>query len=106
MAIDSIRLLTDSAAQLWRNLAASGPIDALPTSASFEEWLAAAPRQHLAQADEQSLRRDYRRLLTLIEELETLVRSRSRALELVQIRLSEPEPPHPPPQTTKPAISA
>lgn len=96
MAIDSIRLLTDSAAQLWRNLATNGPIDSLPAGASFEEWYAAA-RKPLDQAAEQSLRRDYRRLLTLIEELETLVRSRSRALELVQSRLSEPDSPQPPP---------
>lgn len=104
MAIDSIRLLTDSAAQLWRNLATNGPIDSLPAGASFEEWYAAAARKPLDQAAEQSLRRDYRRLLTLIEELETLVRSRSRALELVQIRLSEPDSPQPPP--TRAANSA
>lgn len=104
MAIDSVRLLTDSAAQLWRNLATDRPIDSLPAGASFEEWYTSSHRPPLDQAAEQSLRRDYRRLLNLIEELETLVRSRSRAIELVQIRLGEPEPPQPPP--TRSVISA
>jgi hypothetical protein len=81
MAIDSIRLLTDSAAQLYRRLSAVHPIgvDERP----FDEWFGVAGQQ-LDQAEEQALRRDYRRLVTMIDELETLVRSRLRALDLVR----------------------
>ena len=89
MAIDSVRLLTDSAAQTWRRLARYTPLEALTASASFDEWLGGAERAALDAAEEQALRRDYRRLLNLIEEIETLVRSRARALELVQARLSD-----------------
>jgi DNA gyrase/topoisomerase IV subunit A len=89
MAIDSVRLLTDSAAQIWRRLANISPIEELCASECFDEWISAANRARLDQAEEQSLRRDYRRLTTLIEEIETLVRSRTRALELVQIRIAE-----------------
>jgi molybdopterin-guanine dinucleotide biosynthesis protein A len=91
MAIDSVRLLTDSAAQIWRRLARFTPLAALSASESFDEWLGAANRAALDPAEEQALRRDYRRLSNLIEEIETLVRSRARALELVQARLAEDE---------------
>ncbi|NJN17675.1 MAG: hypothetical protein HC822_16065 [Oscillochloris sp.] len=89
MAIDSVRLLTDSAAQIWRRLADYSPIEALSHSSSFEEWLDSSVRTRLGPAEEQSLRRDYRRLINLIEEIDTLVRSRDRALELVQTRIAE-----------------
>lgn len=89
MAIDSVRLLTDSAAQIWRRLARYSPIEALSASECFDEWIGVADRAGLDEAEEQSLRRDYRRLTNLIEEIETLVRSRSRALELVQTRIAE-----------------
>jgi len=92
MAIDSVRLLADSAAQLWRQLAPFSPIEALSSSECFDEWLGAAGRASLDAAEEQALRRDYRRLSTLIEEIETLVRSRARALDLVRARIDELEP--------------
>jgi hypothetical protein len=81
MAIDSVRLLTDSAAQLWRRLDQIRPMAAPRSDDGFEAWLGVA---QLDQGEEQALRRDYRRLLTLIDEIGTLVRSRSRALELVR----------------------
>ena len=87
MAIDSIRLLTDSAAQLYRRLSGLRPLDA--ATRPFDEWVGATrPSDH---AEEQVLRRDYRRLVTIIDELETLVRSRPRALELIRERAAEPE---------------
>lgn len=88
MAIDSIRLLTDSAAQLYRRLSTVKPVEA--AGDPFDEWLSPASRR-LDQAEEQALRRDYRRLVTMIDELETLVRSRTRALALVRERAAEPE---------------
>lgn len=91
MAIDSVRLLTDSAAQIWRRLARFSPLEALCASESFDQWIGAAEHAALDAAEEQALRRDYRRLTNLIEEIETLVRSRARALELVQARLSDEE---------------
>jgi hypothetical protein len=89
MAIDSVRLLTDSAAQLWRNLSRYSSIELLTSSDCFDDWIVAAAPPSFDKAEEQSLRRDYRRLLTLIDEIETLVHSRPRALELVRARLSE-----------------
>ena len=83
MAIDSVRLLSDSAAQLWRRLNLVRPLDTPGADDCFERWIGPAPIQ-LPQADEQALRRDYKRLLTLIEEIETLVRSRDRALAIVR----------------------
>jgi hypothetical protein len=84
MAIDSVRLLSDSAAQLWRRLSLVRPIEAPDDTPGFDVWLAAPGRAPIDQAEEQALRRDYRRLLTLIEELEVLLRSRARAIELVR----------------------
>lgn len=81
MAIDSVRLLTDSAAQLWRRLEQIRPMAAPGNNDGFDEWLGAA---RLDQGEEQALRRDYRRLINLIDEISTLVRSRARALDLVR----------------------
>lgn len=89
MAIDSVRLLTDSAAQIWRGLSRYSSIESLTTSDCFDEWITAAAGTSLDRAEEQSLRREYRRLTTLIDEIETLVRSRSRAIDLVRVRISE-----------------
>ncbi|WP_129627744.1 hypothetical protein [Candidatus Oscillochloris fontis] len=84
MAIDSVRLLTDSAAQIWRGLSRYSSIEALTASECFDDWIRAnRPQTPLDHADEQALRRDYRRLMTLIDEIETLVRSRSQAIRLV-----------------------
>ncbi|NNJ13489.1 hypothetical protein EKD04_024495 [Chloroflexales bacterium ZM16-3] len=90
MAIDSVRLLTDSAVQIWRGLSRYSSIESLTASDCFEDWITTtSPSVALDRAEEQSLRREYRRLTTLIEEIETLVRSRSRALDLVRSRIDE-----------------
>lgn len=88
MAIDSVRLLSDSAAQLWRRLSLVRPLETPGEAPGFDAWFAAADRIPLDPAEEQALRRDYRRLQTLIEELEVLVRSRARAVELVREQAS------------------
>jgi hypothetical protein len=91
MAIDSLRLLTDSAAQIWRSLSRYSSIESLTASDCFDDWIgASAPGRPLDRVEEQSLRREYRRLTTLIDEIETLVRSRSRAIDLIRSRISEP----------------
>ncbi len=84
MTIDSIRLLTDSAAQVWQRLSAIHALEPCIGSASFDDWL--GPMEYLAfdQAEEQALRRDYRLLANLLAELETLVHSREQALALVR----------------------
>lgn len=87
MAIDSVRLLTDSAAQLYRRLSAVRPLEG--AGGPFDEWFGPGPIG-LDHAEEQALRRDYRRLVTMIDEIETLVRSRPRALALVRERAAEP----------------
>lgn len=90
MAIDSVRLLTDSAAQVWRSLSRYSSIEALTTSECFDDWIGTTPSgAPLDCAEEQLLRRDYRRLTTLIDEIETLVRSRSRAIDLVRTHIAE-----------------
>lgn len=94
MAIDSIRLLTDSAAQLYRRLSALRPIEG--AGGPFDDWAGTSARQ-LEPIEEQSLRRDYRRLVTIIDEIETLVCSRPRALELVRERAAAPDLPAPAP---------
>lgn len=91
MAIDSVRLLADSAAQLWRRLGSVRPLASISGSDGFDAWISAAGQPKLDHAEEQALRRDYRRLANLIEELETLVRSRARALELIRTRIAEEE---------------
>lgn len=92
MAIDSVRLLSDSAAQLWRRLSLVHPLETPDVSPGFDAWIAGEHRP-LDQAEEHALRRDYRRLVTLIEELEVLVRSRARAVELVREQAAQGEPP-------------
>jgi hypothetical protein len=89
MAIDSVRLLSDSAAQIWRRLNLVRPLEIPADSAAFESWLGADVQPALDHAEEQALRRDYRRLLTLVDEIAFLVRSRPRALELVREQLGE-----------------
>lgn len=93
MAIDSVRLLSDSAAQLWRRLNLVRPLETPDDGSSFEAWIGPGGQKQLDHAEEQALRRDYRRLLTLLEELEILVRSRSRALELVREQVAQGELP-------------
>ena len=84
MAIDTVRLLTESAAQIWQRLSPYGSIEALPSQEGFDAWLQLAqPRPSLDHTEEQALRRDYRRLCEILTEIEALVRSRPRALELV-----------------------
>ncbi|NJM08863.1 hypothetical protein HC891_25695 [Candidatus Gracilibacteria bacterium] len=87
MAIDSLRLLTDSAAQIWQRLSHFSPIEVLQNSDCFEDWIHAVERvPPLDHTEEQLLRREYRRFLEILTEIETLTRSRTQALELVRAR--------------------
>jgi len=90
MALDSIRILTTSAGQLWQRLGTYGTLEALPSCSSFEEWLRSAGHPgSLNQIEELQLRRDYRQLYRLLTQIETLVHSQSLALELVRSRADE-----------------
>ncbi|NTV64487.1 MAG: hypothetical protein HGA65_13250 [Oscillochloris sp.] len=90
MAIDSVRLLTDSAAHVWHGLSRYTSIETLTASECFDDWIRTTiPTLTLDRAEEQSLRREYRRLTTLIDEIETLVRSRTRAIDLIRSRIDE-----------------
>ncbi|GIW91814.1 MAG: hypothetical protein KatS3mg109_2246 [Pirellulaceae bacterium] len=82
MTIDSVRLLTDSAAMLWRRLSQFGSLDLLARRVSCDDWLATM-QSSLSTADEQAIRRDYRRLTRLLTELEMLTRSREQAITLI-----------------------
>ncbi|MCU0494485.1 MAG: hypothetical protein MUD01_23095 [Chloroflexaceae bacterium] len=88
MAIDSIRMLADSAGQLWHHLRRYGPGDRLLTSEHVEAWLQHCPTPPDPLA-EQQLRREFRRLHTLVRELEVLLHSRSRALDMIVERAGE-----------------
>ncbi|MCG8348502.1 MAG: hypothetical protein MI924_12080 [Chloroflexales bacterium] len=90
MAIDSVRMLTDSAGQLWQRLSSFGTIETLVSSDCFDDWIQYSDRvASLNQIEEQAMRRDYHRLNNLLADIETLVRSRHRALELVRARAAE-----------------
>jgi hypothetical protein len=84
MAIDSVRLLTDSAAHVWRRLSAIHSLEAFIGGACFEDWLGPAPSPPFNQAEEQALRRDYHLLANLLTELESLLHSREQAIALVR----------------------
>jgi hypothetical protein len=83
-------MLTESAAQIWQRLSGFNSLETLPTCDGFEVWIShQQPRPALDQTEEQLMRRDYRRLCEILTELETLVRSRSQAIELVRTRVAE-----------------
>lgn len=84
MAIDSVRLLTDSAAHLWRRLSAIRSLEPAVGNACFDDWLGPTDAAVFDQAEQQALRRDYHLLTNLLTELETLLHSRERAIALVR----------------------
>lgn len=90
MTLDSIRILSVSAGQIWQRLGNYGTLETLPSSPDFEHWCCNTENTgSLNQIDELQLRRDYRRLYRLLSQIETLVHSRSLALELVRSRAHE-----------------
>lgn len=85
MALDSIRLLTDSAKYLWQRLGNYGALEALPTSRGFDDWVRSeSGLDSLSQIEVLQLKRDYHRLHGLLIQIEALVHSRSRVVELVR----------------------
>lgn len=90
MVLDSVRILTDSASHLWQRLVGYGSLETLPTSSDFEDWAGSmrCPGM-LNQIEELQLRRDYRRLRSLLIQIAALVHSQSRALELVRTQADE-----------------
>ncbi len=87
MAIDSVRILTDSAGQLWQRLDTYGSLDVLSTGNSCDDWLHNVSLvRPLTRVEELQLRRDYLRLYCLLTQIEILVKSKIRAVELVRDR--------------------
>lgn len=84
MAIDSVRLLTDSAAHVWRRLSAIHSLETFSGGGCFEDWLGPVTSPTFDQAEEQALRRDYHLLANLLTELGSLLHSRERAIALVR----------------------
>lgn len=80
MSIDSARLIRDSAAQIYWRLHHIHPLD--DAGLEFDEWLAGADLPDRAEL--QALRREYRCLMHLLDELAALVHSRTRALDLIR----------------------
>ena len=92
IALDTIRMLTDSAAHLWQRLDQYAPLDNFPQRGTFSDWLAGAvPNLHLDIAEEQQLERDYRRLCSLVDQLAQLLRDEADVLAAVHARLAEQE---------------
>ena len=102
MAIDTIRVLSESAAHLWNRLQSYGSLERLLVCECFEDWREpevppttvsvthpATVVPATASFDEALIRRDYRRLRELLLELEMLVRSRERTMELVLANVHE-----------------
>lgn len=87
MAIDSVRILADSAGHLWQRLDTYGPLDIIPTGNGCDDWLREISQvRPLNRVEELQLRRDYSRLYCLLTQIEILVKSKSRAVELVRAR--------------------
>ncbi|MFV9503302.1 MAG: hypothetical protein AB4911_01920 [Oscillochloridaceae bacterium umkhey_bin13] len=84
MSIDSVRLLRDSAAQIYQRLNHIHPLD--DAGIEFDQWLdGAAPAD---RAELLALRRDYRRLMQILDELAALGASRTQALALIRDQAS------------------
>lgn len=78
-------MLIDSAAHIWQRLEQHARIEARPVRSGLETWIAKGAT-HLADAEALQVRRDYRRLCSLLDQLETLLHDEPRALAIVRDR--------------------
>ncbi len=87
MTINSMRILVDSASQLWQRLATYGMADLLDTSSEDDACLRTMiDLAALPQIEALQLRRDYHRFYHLLHQIEALGYSKAVALELVRTR--------------------
>lgn len=93
-------MLINSAACLWQNLEQYAALELRPQRSELETWLSKGnSAQALDENQVWQLRRDYRRLCSLLDHLETLLRDDGdEAVEAVRARLAE--------QARNPAITS
>lgn len=90
LALDPTSMLIDSAAKLWQHLEQYAALQTRPQRCAFDEWLADVPATlHVDAADEQQLQRDYRRLCSLLDQLELVLRDGSYALKVVRAHVGD-----------------
>ena len=93
IALDPVSMLIDSAAHLWSRLERHASLDNRPQQSGLDTWLALGSTDALDAAELLQLRREYRRLCSLLDQLVTLLRDEPRALQAVRTRLeTQPAP--------------
>ena len=89
IALDPTSMLIDSAAKLWQHLEQYAVLQTRPQRSAFDEWLAGVPvTLGIDVAEAQQLQRDYRRLCSLLDQLELVLRDGSYALTVVRSHLA------------------
>jgi hypothetical protein len=88
IALDTVSMLIDSAAHLWQRLEQYAPLSARPQRSSLDSWLDTIPADRRA-ADSLQVQRDYRRLCSLLDELEALAIPGASAREAIQARIAQ-----------------
>lgn len=81
-------MLIDSAAHLWQRLERYAPLSTRPQRSALESWLDTAPAPQRA-ADTLQVQRDYRRLCSLLDELEALTPPNATPLAAIQARIAQ-----------------
>lgn len=91
LALDPVAMLINSAACLWQELEQYAELDVRPERSELDTWLAKGTyHQSLDPNHIWQLRRDYRRLCSLLDHLETLLRDDGEeAVEAVRARIAE-----------------
>jgi hypothetical protein len=91
LALDPVAMLLNSAACLWQELEQYAELDVRPRYSALDTWLAkGAYQQGLDPNQIWQLRRDYRRLCSLLDHLETLLCDDGKeAVEAVRARIAE-----------------
>jgi len=81
-------MLIDSAAHLWQRLEQYAPLSSRPQRSALDAWLANAPAsRHVA--DTLQVQRDYRRLCSLLDELEALTPPSAAPLAAIRARIAQ-----------------
>ena len=81
-------MLIDSAAHLWQRLQQYAPLSTRPQRSALDSWLATIPPAQ-RPADTLQLQRDFRRLCSLLDELEALAIPGAAAVAAIQARIAQ-----------------
>jgi hypothetical protein len=88
IALDTVSMLIDSAAHLWQRLEQYAPLSARPQRSALDLWLASIPAAESAP-DALQVQRDYRRLCSLLDELEALSIPGPTARDAIRARIAQ-----------------